>query len=406
MRRSHGALLVALGVDNVGSGMFLPLMLVYVIRVVELPLATAGTVVAIGTAFGLLVPPVAGRLVDRIGPRPVVIASQLMQALGAGTFLVAGNEVSVTLATMLLWGGQQLFYSSLFSLISDVVGDGPKDRPFAVVAMVRGACFGAGGLLTAVLLSSAGTVGLRVAVAANAVTFVACAVMLALLVHPTRHRPATGGDPARLRTDTRFLALIGVTSLVTLGIDFFLTGIPVYVLDLLHGPVWLPGVLLAVHTTITGVAGTLALRATRRLSRTGGMALAAGLLVVWCVACVAAATTPVGWLPAVMIAITVLPAGAFMVFTARSAALSVTLAPDSARGRYLAAYQYAYSIPAAVAPAVVALFTVGLWVPWLIVGGCAVVAVGALLRLGRRLPADALYPDAQPTQVANSSNAA
>jgi fucose permease len=74
--RSRIALLIALGIDNFGSGLFLPLALIYVTRVVGLSLATAGTTVVLGTIAGLLVPPIAGRLVDRVGPRPVVISSQ------------------------------------------------------------------------------------------------------------------------------------------------------------------------------------------------------------------------------------------------------------------------------------------------------------------------------------------
>jgi hypothetical protein len=46
MLRNRGALLTALAVGNFGSGLFLPLSLLYVTRVVRLPLATAGTVVA------------------------------------------------------------------------------------------------------------------------------------------------------------------------------------------------------------------------------------------------------------------------------------------------------------------------------------------------------------------------
>lgn len=67
MTRSRLALLTALGVDNVGSGLFLPVVLLYVTRVVGLPLAVAGTVVALGTLAGLAVPPVVGRLVDGPG---------------------------------------------------------------------------------------------------------------------------------------------------------------------------------------------------------------------------------------------------------------------------------------------------------------------------------------------------
>ena len=89
MTRSRIALLTALGVDNFGSGLFLPVVLLYVTRVVGLRLAVAGTVVAVGTVAGLAVPPVAGRLVDRTGPRRVVIAAELVQALGAVTYLAA-----------------------------------------------------------------------------------------------------------------------------------------------------------------------------------------------------------------------------------------------------------------------------------------------------------------------------
>lgn len=246
MRVSRLALLVALGIDNAGSGFFLPLTLVYATRVVGLPLSTAGAVVTIGTVAGLLVPPVAGRLVDRVGPRLVVIAAQLAQGLGAGAFLVAGGIESVVVATLLLAAGQQLFYSSLFALISDVAGDGAKDRPFAVVAMVRSGCFGLGTLAGGALLTLAGSAGLRVAVAANAVSFLAGAALLATLVRAThRRRPPAGAG--RLRADHRFLALIAVTALIVLSIDFFLAGMGVYVLDVLRGRPWLPGVVATGH---------------------------------------------------------------------------------------------------------------------------------------------------------------
>jgi MFS family permease len=183
------ALLVALGIDNVGSGLFLPLTLVYATRVVGLPLAVAGVTVTLGTVVGLLVPPLAGRLVDRVGPRPVVIASQVLQACGAALFGVADGVAGVIAATCALAAGQQLFYSSLFALIADVVGDKEKDLPFAVVGMVRSACFGLGGLAAAGLL----TLGaLRVAVWLDAASFVACGVLLAVRVRAP-HVPAEPG---------------------------------------------------------------------------------------------------------------------------------------------------------------------------------------------------------------------
>ena len=286
MMRNRRALLTALAVDNLGSGLFLPLSLLYVTRVVRLPLATAGTVVALGTLAGLAVPPVAGRLVDRAGPRLVVICAQLLQALGAVTYLAARGAAVVVVAAVLLAVGQQTFYSSLFGLISDVAGDGPKDRPFAVAAMVRSACFGLGGLAAGGLLSTAGPVAYRIAVLADAASFAACALLLALLVRIARrghHGAPAARDVPRVLSD----------------------------------------------------------------------------------------------------------------------ALAEALAPRAARGRYLAAFQYAFTVPGVIAPAVVALFSVAVWLPWLLVGAGAALAAATLGRLAGRLPADALrLGSVAPPQVA------
>ena len=387
-----GPLLVALGIDNFGSGLFLPLTLVYATRVVGLPLAVAGVTVTAGTLVGLLVPPVAGRLVDRVGPRPVVVASQVLQALGALVFVGAGGVVTVAVAVCFLAAGQQLFYSSVFALISDVVGEREKDHPFAVVGMVRGACFGVGGLCAAWLL----TVGdLRVAVLMDAASFVVCAIVLVALVRVSHVRvTATGGGS---RVSRRFLLLILVTGLVALGVDFFLVGMPVCVLDL-GSPTWLPGVLLALHTAVTSACSTLAVRATGRLSRTTTLAFAGWLLVLWCGLCLVTPALPPEWRPAWLLGSALVLAAGGTLFGARVNALAVALAPAATRGRHLAAFQYAFTVPGVLAPAVVALFTLGAWAPWVVVALCAGCGAVAFRAFGARLPADAVGPASVPVR--------
>ena len=95
VNRSQAALLLALAVDNIGSGLFLPLGLVYATRVVGLSVGTAGIAVAVGTALGFAVPPVAAHLNHRLGPRPVVVLSQLVQAAGAVAYLLASSVVAI-----------------------------------------------------------------------------------------------------------------------------------------------------------------------------------------------------------------------------------------------------------------------------------------------------------------------
>jgi Na+/melibiose symporter-like transporter len=396
MTRSRIALLTALGVDNFGSGLFLPVVLLYVTRVVGLPLAVAGTVVAVGSVAGLAVPPVAGRLVDRAGPRRVVIAAELVQALGAVTYLAARGPAAVAAAAVLLAAGQQAFYSALFALIADVAGDGAKDHPYAVAGMVRSACFGLGGLAAAGLLTLAGREAYRQAVIVDAVSFLLCALLLALLVRdPGRAgRPARTAGPGRARVlaDRPFLVLIVATGLAVLPSDVFLSGMSVYLLTELHTPAWLPGALLALLTGLNSVGATAALRVTRGLRRTTAMALGAGLYVLWCAASLAALAVPPGWRPAELMAATLLLAAAGLLFGSRANALAEAAAPGPVRGRYLAAFQYAFTIPGVLAPAVVALFSIAVWLPWLLAGLSAGLALLGLGWLAGRLPAAALRP--------------
>lgn len=395
MSRSQAALLVALGIDNVGSGLFLPLAVVYATRVVHLPLGTAGTLIAIGTVAGLAVPPAAGRLVDRIGPRLVVIAAQLLQAAGAATYLVAHSAGAVLAAAIMLGAGQQMFYSSLFALISDVAPAGPLDRPFAVAAMVRSACFGLGGLIIGVLLAGGGTAGYRIAVAADTGSFLACAVLLAACVSIRARRreeaESARSRSGRLLTDRPFLALIVANGLSALPTDIFLVGMPVYVLVRLHGPAWLPGAILALLTALTSAGATLALRLAGNRSRVAVLQAGAALLVLWSGAALAAAIVPASWRPAELLAITVLLASASLM-SGRANALAEAAAPQAQRGRYLAAFQYAYGVAGVIAPAVVALFSVAIWLPWLIAAASAGLAIVALRALAGHLPPGAVWP--------------
>jgi hypothetical protein len=392
--RNRAGLLIALGVDNFGSGLFLPVTLLYVIRVVGLPLAVAGTVVAAGTVAGLGVPAVAGRLVDRIGALPVVVGAELLQALGAVAYLAARGVVVVALAAVLLAAGQQLFYSSLFALISDVAGAGPKDRPFAVAAVVRSVCFSLGGLAAGALLSVAGQAGYRVAVVADGASFAGCALLLALLVRVPRpdHRGTRSvmGGRGPL-SDRVFLAVILATGLAALPSDVYLSGISVYTIRELHTRPWLPGTSIALLAGLGGAFATLALRLTRGLRRTTVLIIGAGFSVIWCAACAAAVLVAPGWRPAELLAATVVLAAAGLLFM-RANALAEAIAPAAVRGRYLAAFQYAFTVPGVIAPAVVALFSAAVWLPWLLTAISAGLAMALLRWLSARLPAHALLP--------------
>jgi MFS family permease len=394
-RRSWLGLLCALAVDNFGSGLFLPLSLVYATRVVGLSLGSAGTVVSAGLVVGLFVPPVAGPLVDRLGPRAVVTTAQGIQALGALAYLTARGPAGVFAGALLLAAGSQTFYCSLFALIADVSPSGSKDRSYALVNAVRGAAFGFGALAAAGLVTTANRTGYRVAVGVDAVSFLVCALVLARWVeaahvrHPAPAAPGAGAASAW--RDPPFLALTLVTMLSALAVDFFLVGMPVYVLDELHGQSWLPGIILALLTAIGAGAAVIAMRVVNRLARTTSMAVRSVLYVVWGAASLGAAALPSGLRAPYLLTTTLLLAAGSLLGPVANA-LAEAAAPRAVRGRYLATFQYAFTVAGVLTPAIVALFTYAIWLPWLVVCAASAGAVGGSVWLAGRLPPAAVRP--------------
>lgn len=392
--RSRFALLAGLAVDNYGSGLFLPLGLLYATRVVGLGVNVAGTTVALATMLGFAVPPLAGRLAQRHGPRVVVVAAQLVQGLGALAYLLSGNVFGVFAAAALIATGTQLFYCSVFVLIADVSSNEAKERPFALVAMVRTGAFGLGNLTAALALTGGGTTALRWLVAADAATFAVAAAMLALLVEPgrvtRRAGPPTG--PLTALRDPTYRILILTVCLLGLSVELALAGIPVFVLDVLHGPAWLPSALLAMGTVLSSVLGVRVVDALRGRRRTRSIRAGALAYVVWGLLVMAMPLLPAEWwAPYAFVAWLPLVAGNKVIYPL-AGALSEALPPRHARAGYMATYQYAFTTAQVLGPAVIATFAVAGWLPWAVAVACAVAAIGLLRWLDGAVPEDVNRP--------------
>jgi MFS family permease len=79
-----------------------------------------------------------------------------------------------------------------------------------------------------------------------------------------------------------------------------------------------------------------------------------------------------------------------LIFNSRVNALAEAAAPSATRGRYLAAFQYAFALAGVAAPGVVALFSIAIWLPWMVVFVCTVLAAAGMAAIGPRLPRHAV----------------
>ncbi len=386
--RGRFPLLVGLAIDSFGGGCAGPLLLLYFVRVAEVPLGTAGTLLTVATLFSIAAPAAVGVVIDRLGPRTLVVGSQFAQGLAFIGFFVGRSLWLLFLCALVTTFGQRVFWSSIFSLLSDVADEGDRDRWFGLGGMMQAGGFGLGALTAGALLAMGGDAPFPIAVAVNAATFFLAGLLL-LRLHPSHHKREvqdTGPAP-QLRKDRPFLILIGANSVLALCTMLLGVGLPVYVADALPAPEWLVGVLLAAVSVVLATGQTLVVRQTERRRRTNVLIVAGVTWAVWGVLMASLLHVPTALVVPGLILATAVFAFADVLHAATSNALAAAVAPVVGHGKYLSYWQYSFTFASVLAPAFFAqLFEIRHEFPWLALSGLALLAAATILTLDRTLP--------------------
>lgn len=391
-------LLTAQTVDAVGSGCSAPLMLLFLTTQAHIRVGTAGAILSITGLVTLVIPALVGQVIDRLGPRYVVIWAQVLQAVAFADFLVFRSLVPLIIGAALAAIGQRVFWSSIFGLIAQ---DG-DDHAFAWSGMVRAGGFAVGALVSGALLSLPGSWPYVVGFSANAASFVISAVLL-LRVEQIRPEPAERTAAAGNGT---FFALTAANTLFALCSVLLGIGLPIYVAKALHAPVWLVGPLLALVTIIGATCQAMAVRAIRNVRRTRVLAAAGAIWCLWGL-CTAGLVSLPGTLAAIGLVFSVLLYSvAELLHAPTSNALVAAAAPPAAKAQYLAYFQYSFAIATIIAPGAFGLlFALSHVLPWLMIALLAVVAALMMLGVEKRLP-DQVSSErrSEPTHASESTS--
>jgi MFS family permease len=394
--RGRVALLVALGVDMAGNGLFIPLSLLYFSTVAGVPLSTVGPLLSVATIAALPVPLLVGRLIDRVGPRRIVTAAQVLQAAGYIAYAWSHGPVSILVPAMVTAIGQRIFWSSFFTLVAETAEPGREgeDRTFAQASMVQAVGIGVGALAAGFALTGdAGTY--RLVVAVDAATFVVSALLLLLV--PVRTRAVPPGDqPGGYRDlvrDRPFLVFTGASVIFALCSMMLGVAVPVFLVDALAAPKWLPGPLFTFNTVLLAAGQMLVVRLMRRLPRTRALGVGGLFMVIWLLALAAALWIPGRALVPYLAGTMVLYAAGELIYAPIANAQVASFAPEHLRGRYMAVYQYGFAIAQIIAPAFfTTLYGRGPAWPFLVL---AVLTIGATVLIAGQA-VGAQRPEASP----------
>jgi MFS family permease len=387
--RGRVPLLAALAIDSFGGGCAGPLMLLYFDRVADIPLGTAGLVLTVATMFSIAAPAGVGQIIDRVGPRNVVIAAQFAQGIAYVGFFFGRSLWLLFLCALVTTTGQRAFWSAIFSLLADIADEGDRDRWFGLGGMMQAGGFALGGLAAGALLAIGGETPFLIAMAVNAVTFFLAGLLL-MRLHPSHHEKKATQDtgPAPLlRKDKPFLELIAANAQLALCMMTFGVGLPVYVAEALPVPKWLIGVLLAATSVVLATGQTLVVRHSERRRRTSVMVVAGLAWAVWGVLMASLLHIPGGLVVPVLVLATACFAFGDVLHAATNNALSAAVSPVVGRGKYLSYWQYSFTFASVLSPAFFAqLFELHHELPWLAVTVVALVAGAIIFALDRAIP--------------------
>ncbi|MEU9852681.1 MFS transporter [Streptomyces sp. NPDC047974] len=382
-------------VKALGTGFFYPFSLLFFTELSGQSLRSVGlvlTVTALAVLPGLFA---VGRLVDRLGPKPVLVAAAVLRvACFAGVTAFRGL-VPLVVCTLLLALGNRAEQAASPLLAIRLAPEGQRGQWLALTRVAFNAGVGAGALLAAVFVVDTAS-GFVVLGVVNAVGF-ALTALLYLRVPPGRPSEAAprpgpaGGDGVRAAPwrDLPFLRAAGANAVLLTAALAVESALPVFVLRELRMPSWTVGVLFAVNTLLLTV---LQLPLSRFLERfRPGLVLAAGGLAygaLYAAALLAGSLshgTRIGLLVAGMALYTLgelaVSQGAMLLLT--------SLPPQRAQGSYLAFNQFFAGGATALAPLLVATllasFPLTLW--WVLAAGSVLAALLALTVLHAGAPA-------------------
>ena len=278
MRLSRQLWVVEAGIflSMLGYGAVFPFEIVYLHEERGFGLGLAGIVVGLLSAVAVVVAPVAGAVIDRVGARPTAVWAGLALAGGYGLLAFATTPAVAIAAAVLAGVGNGALQPSQSALMAALAPRELLQRASGVSRVAVNVGLGLGAAIGGVVAGAGAFVALFLA---NAVTYLVYLAILAAAVRDqVRPEPVAGGYRAVLRDRAlRRFALVNV-ALIAVGWGVLAWIVPPYARAIGIAPS-LIGLLILANAATVVVAQLPIVRAAEGRSRVGVLSLAAAVWV-------------------------------------------------------------------------------------------------------------------------------
>jgi MFS family permease len=384
--RSIWVLTAAMAVLLTARNMAVPFLIIYFGQVRGFGEAVAGAGIMVNAVAGVVFTLLVAGLIDRIGTRPVLIATMIGIGLMTLALPVVDSAPSFFLVMALYGLAAQLFWPAADGLATSLISLYQAARMFALLRVANAIGIGLGGLLGGLIISGGGAAEYRVMYIVSAIGCFIAALVVLFFIRPEVKAPEQDssfhdfGEAAGWRAvlaDRRFIASQLIVFILVAGLMQMQVAMPPYLRTEAGISESFIGGLLAFKTVLLvifqmPVAGRIA-------NWPRGITLSiAG--ITWMIAYALIGFSP--WLIVLPLVAACIFVIGEMLFMPTSAVVVVDLAPEKLRGRYLAVNTVAWGIgwgvssffagallsttvPWVIWPATIALMAAGVIGGWL-----------------------------------------
>ncbi len=388
MQGTYGFLLVLI-IDACGSGLFLPLSIIYFQVTASFPLPIIGLTLTIATICTLPMTLITGSLVDRFGARRVTAISQVIQAVGLLGYLFVHTVPIMFLMALLVTGGTRMFYAACTVLVAEIASPHERDRWYGLVGAIRNMGLGVGGFFAGLVLAMHDPIIYRLLISVSVFCYLIAGGLLLRMREPGQKRTeqTTKAQYRTVLQDRLFLIFL------ICNISFLLCALmpgialPVYITEAVYGPAWIVGSILVLNSLLIISCQTIIVRFLESHRRTRAIGFAA---LVWCGACclfALALIIPRPFLVPYLFLVAAFYTLASLLYAPTVSALIADLGPTTLRGRYLATYEFSWGIASALMPALfTALYAATPALPWLVLAALSFASGIGVLWLEQKFP--------------------
>jgi MFS family permease len=387
---------------EIGTGMTLPLVIVYLHQGRHLSLPAAGVALSVMGAAGLVATVAAGSGADRLGAGRTAVAGLLIASAGTAGFLLVSRPWEAALAAALQGAGFAITWVGMFPVLIRSVDPGLRSELLGTNYAATNLGLGIGSTIAGLLLAfSPGTFTPLFVV--DAVSYLVFAALLAALGEIERSRPEGGGSPGSaygaVVRDTRLLAATAINLLLVIaGYSQLIAAFPAWATGPAGAGQSVVGFAFAANTWAVALAQFPVLGVVGRHRRTRAVAVC-GLIfgASWLVVLAAGQTSSAALTAAALMAGAALFGVGETFLSPSLPAIVNDITGEETRGRYVAFYSLSWQAGPMIGPVIAgAALGAGLGGPLLIgLAGCCAMAAPAALAFERILPEAANRPAAR-----------